>query len=265
MSLFHYTKLDTFLDYIIPSGSLMANNLANMNDPRESYNWTFGSVNLPMDKLFPDDYSDNTHIDCQYKFGQMVKDRFQVICFSGAKHNGWDNEMMWAHYADRQRGICLEFDEVKLFSAIRDHFPEIRFELQAINYIRNRKQKPWISWNGQISDEDNLKNFLEILCREVTFNKSHFWEKEDEMRLLFLNHPDRLFIPFEESLKAIHIGLGIPKPQHEGIFNALRGKNIELYVMIYENDQYQRWKLTKTNAGWYTSINEEDLSPQKLI
>jgi hypothetical protein len=236
----------------------MSNSLALMNDPRESHPWGFGSTNLPYDKLFPDYYSNETHIDCQFKFGQMVKDRFQVICFSGAKHYGWDNEMMWAHYADRQRGICLEFDEEILKASIESNFPETRFELQDVNYeqkIKNREA--WVEWNGRLSHEENLQNFLEVLSRKVTFNKSHFWEKEDEKRLLFLNHTERLFIPISGALKAIHIGLGIPKPEHDEIFDAISGKGIKLYVMIYQHNRYERWTLTKKDRKWWTS-NDQD-------
>lgn len=259
MPLYHFTRLDTFLNYILPSETLMSNSLAQMNDPREYHPWGFGSVNLPYEKLFPGYYSDQTHIDCILKFGQMTKDRFQVICFSGAKHNGWDNEMMWAHYADRQKGICLEFDEAALKNSINNHFPGTRFEFQDVDYEQKiTRRGPWVNWNGRLFHEENVRNFLEALSRQVTFNKSHFWEKEDEKRLLFLNHSERLFIPIRGALKAVHIGLGIPKPAHDEIFNAIWGKDIKLYVMIYQHNRYERWVLTKKDMKWWTSKEEPD-------
>jgi hypothetical protein len=33
-------------------------------------------------------------------------ERFGVLCFS----RGWRNPVMWSHYADRHRGVCLGFD-----------------------------------------------------------------------------------------------------------------------------------------------------------
>jgi hypothetical protein len=96
----------------------------------------------------------------------------------------------------------------------------------------------------------------ETLSRQVTFNKSHFWEKEDEKRLLYLNHSEPVFIPFENALKAVHIGLGIPKPQHEGIYNAILGKGIKLYVMIYQNYHYERWNLSKKDMKWRASKDD---------
>ncbi|MES2454006.1 MAG: DUF2971 domain-containing protein [Bacteroidota bacterium] len=253
MPLYHYTSLDTFLKYIMPSKTLRTNSLAQMNDPRESHEWAFGSINLPLEELFPGYYSEKTHIDCQFKFGQMVKDRFQVICFSGANKKGWDNEMMWAHYGDRHKGVCLEFDEGKLLAAVNYASPDIKYQVRNVNYEQKRKKKPWINWDRKISHEENFTNFLEVLSDDTVFSKSHFWELEDEKRIIFFNERDYLFIPFDSALTAVHIGLGIPKSQHDEIFNVVSGFGIKLYVMIYDNNNYKRWSLTKKDHQWWTT------------
>lgn len=51
-----------------------------MNDPRKSRKWSFGGTNVPYELPFPDYYSTETQIDCQYKLGQMIKDRVQILC-----------------------------------------------------------------------------------------------------------------------------------------------------------------------------------------
>jgi hypothetical protein len=87
----------------------------------------------------------------------------------------------------------------------------------------------------------------------VIFSKSQFWELEDEKRLVFLNQTDCLFIPFADSLSAIHIGLGIPKSLHESIYQSTINLGVKLYVMIYDDDTYKRWSLTKKEQEWWTS------------
>jgi hypothetical protein len=224
-----------------------------MNDPRESHGWTFGSINLPFEKFFPGYYSDETHIDCQYKFGQMIKDKLQVICFSGANQAGWNNEMMWAHYADNQRGVCLEFDEDKLVSSIKESFPNNKFELKNVSYAQTNKRKPWIYWNESFSTEENFDGFLAFLCQDEVFHKSHFWEKEDERRLIFLNQTNNLFLPIKDSLKAIYIGIGFPRHYLPAIESLIVGTNIKINVLIYDNDKYIRWRLTKKDSKWLSS------------
>lgn len=253
MRLYHFTSLDTFLRHILPAKTLRSSSLANMNDPRESHNWSFGSINLPFAELFPGYYNDKTHIYCQFKFGQMIKERFQIVCFSGAKYAGWNNEMMWSHYADGQKGICLEFDEEELLNEIRSAFPETVFQLRDVVYGKERKRKPWINWNANLTRDENFDNFLEVLSRDVIFSKSEFWEREDEKRLVFLNQVSNLFIPVNRALKAVHIGLGISKTYHEDIYQAVTEAGLKLYVMVYDNDKYKRWNLTKKEEQWWTS------------
>lgn len=258
MAIYHYTKLTTLIEYILPTKTLKLNNFSNMNDPRESTPWPMGSVNLPLEKLFPEYYNDKTHIDCQYKFGQMIKERFQIICFSGAQQKGWNNEMMWAHYADNQKGVCLEFDENLLIVQAKKKFPDVDILLKEVNYVTNIKGKPWINWDNMLSTEENVNNYSSILCHEVVFHKSHFWEKEDEIRLLFLNYTENLFLPYGQSLKAIHIGLGFPKDYLPAIEKLIEGTSIKLYTLIYERDKYIRWQLTRRKGSWFTSIDEID-------
>lgn len=255
MAIYHYTKLSTLIEYILPTKTLKSNNFNNMNDPRESTPWSMGSVNLPFEKLFPEYYNDKTHIDCQYKFGQMIKERFQIICFSGAQQKGWNNEMMWSHYADNQKGVCLEFDENLLMIEAKKMYPDVDILLKEVNYVTKKNGKPWIHWNNMFSVEENIKNYSSILCHEVVFHKSHFWEKEDETRLLFLNCTENMFLPYGQSLKAIHIGLNFPRDYLPTIEKLIEGTSIKLYTLIYERDKYIRWYLTRKDSNWFTSID----------
>ncbi len=258
MSIYHYTKLATLIEYILPTKTLRSNGFSQMNDPRESRRWSMGSINLPLDTFFPNYYSNETHIECQFKFGQMIKDSFQVICFSGAKNEGWKNEMMWTHYAENQRGVCLEFCENNLTMSVRDKFPEIKFILQDVNYTKKNKEKPWIFWDENLSKDENFDNYLSVLCNEVVFHKSHFWEKEDEKRLLFLNQTENVYLPYGKSLKAIHLGVGFPLCYVPAIEELIKDTSINLYRLIYERDEYIRWRLSRKEGKLWTSTGEDD-------
>jgi hypothetical protein len=256
MPLFHYTKLSTLLEHILPYQKLKSNDLNCMNDPRESHPWSFGGINIPLETLFPD-YKNETHIDCQMRFGKMIKDRLQVICFSGAKKEGWNNEMMWAHYAEKQRGVCLEFDTEELTTVVENHFPSSDWVLEDVNYIQNPVDSPWIYWNTSISIEYNFNQNIKRIYRDLILHKSHFWEKEDEKRLIFLDHSNAVYLPIKPCLKAIYLGIGFPRIYLPAIENLIVGWDVKIYQNIYQHDQYLAWRLKKSDGKWL-SYAEED-------
>jgi len=106
-----------------------------MNDPRESLDWSFGSVNFPYEEIFKGYYSDKNHIDCQFKYGNKIKDGYQVLCFTGAEKEGWNNEMMWAHYGGLHSGVCLEFDEDMLVENLKKNIQIWTFFLKMSNIL----------------------------------------------------------------------------------------------------------------------------------
>lgn len=247
-SLFHYTKLSVFLDLMVPSGTIRTNNLSSMNDPRESLPWSFGSVNLPYEEIFSGYYSDKTHIDCQFKFGQLLKDRLQIICFSGAKNEGWNNEMMWAHYGQGHEGVCLEFDEGMLIENIRAIGQSSEFILENVNY-NTITEKDWIYWNINNNYEENMSLNIKRMHKEITLSKSHFWSKEDEKRLVFLNSSEFIFIPIKGALKSIHVGVKFDFKLIDILENIAVNLNANLFRLIYQKNKFERWLLKRGIEG----------------
>jgi hypothetical protein len=215
-----------------------------MNDPREASRWAFGGTNVPYLELFPEFYSDKTHIECQYRLGQMIKDHFQVCCFSGAQHKGWNNEMMWAHYADNQRGVCIEFDESILVAALIEKYPACRYFLQDVSYLKVQKESPWLEWNQSQEHSWNFENISLNHHPMLVFHKSHFWEKEDERRLLVFSK-ESLFIPITKALKAVHVGIGCHYSYIHAIHLMIKDLDVKLYGMVYQHDVHERWGLKK--------------------
>lgn len=243
-SLFHYTKAETFVEKILPSKYLKTNSLASMNDPREMEPWAFGGKNLPLEELFHGYYSRDTHIDCQYKFGNLLKNKFQVICFSGAKKDGWNNEMMWTHYGENQAGVCLEFDEDMLLKGIESLSTSANYWIGNVNYS-NSDSDVSLTWDKNISSDDNFHNIIET-CKPLVLTKSSFWDKEDERRLLFLNTEETIEITISSALKAIYLGLYFPHEKYlSAIEDQLPHENIDIYDVIYQSSKYERWQREK--------------------
>lgn len=87
-------------------------------------------------------------------------DKVGVLCVT----EKWDNFLMWSHYADNHRGVCVGFkSDTDIFSkAIK------------VNY---QEEKPIIAIPVQISD-------MESVYRSTYQTKAKFWETEKEWRVL---------------------------------------------------------------------------------
>jgi len=102
--------------------------------------------------------------------------KFGMLCFS--PH--WKNAVMWSHYADRHRGICLGFD-------VADEIAEV------VNYSERR---PAIDLSRE-PEESDIKPLL--------FLKGPDWRYEEEYRV-WTSLEDRdpthcvYFIPFDNRL-----------------------------------------------------------------
>ena len=73
------------------------------------------------------------------------------------------------------------------------------------------------------------------------FRKSHFWEKEDEKRLM-LQCNERTLIPIKSSLKAIYFGLNFSHHYLPAIESLVEELNIKFYDLVYQDYKYERWE-----------------------
>ncbi|MCG7574699.1 DUF2971 domain-containing protein [Phaeobacter sp. CNT1-3] len=136
-------------------------------------------------------------------------DSFGLICFSRHHYS----PLMWAHYADRNRGVCL------VFATKGDLFKSCDCKLLPVNYTRNRSTLPEKLRPIDLSklpDEEQIR---------LAATKELDWSYEEEMRLLidisedkpsFDAHTDRIivkkdghhFFNFDGYLKLTKVYLG---------------------------------------------------------
>ena len=101
------------------------------------------------------------------KLKAQLNSKRGVICFSKA----WENPVLWSHYADKHKGICLGFD-------VPDDM------LVEINYTRKRL----------VVDIEKLldRNALNQTTIKILTTKFEDWRYEDEVRFLVnLNERDK--------------------------------------------------------------------------
>jgi hypothetical protein len=90
MRLYHYLEAKWAMDDL-ERRRLKASKIDEMNDPYET------------DCVCSDDIVTQISLD---KTTQQLRQTWAALCFS----RRWDSILMWSHYADRHKGICLGFD-----------------------------------------------------------------------------------------------------------------------------------------------------------
>lgn len=122
------------------------------------------------------------------KLKDEINDLIGPICFS----KNWDNPVLWSHYGDKHKGICLGFD-------ILDDWA------YEIDYVGERLK-------------DDLEGHIDKMSEKIFGNKLlttkfDHWRYEEEVRMI-LNLKDMTyekalhFLPFCEGLKLKEVIVG---------------------------------------------------------
>ena len=90
MRLYHFLSERDALDDLTRQ-RLKLSEIENLNDPFE---------------LWCSDQRDRRMRFALQNWKREMSKRYGLVCFSAA----WQNPLLWSHYADRHRGICLGFD-----------------------------------------------------------------------------------------------------------------------------------------------------------
>ncbi len=102
-----------------------------------------------------------------------------------------DNALMWAHYANKHKGFCVEYN----FSKSTNF--ELLLNLNPVIYSDNRAMLPqnmfYIDEDDQIKVATTNQSTAELICALLT--KSNVWEYEKEWRLILpsKNTTNRLY------------------------------------------------------------------------
>lgn len=129
------------------------------------------------------------------------------ICSFSEVHN---NEIMWAHYADEFRGICIAYRFKGLLSGTNEQTEFVR-----INY---RDKAPWLQ-------SDNT----EVAARIFLSCKSYRWNYEREWRML--SAPGLSSYKNAKCVRCVYLGSRIDEGQKATIKNLLGQVAIKTHSM----------------------------------
>lgn len=111
-----------------------------------------------------------------------------VVCFS----SGWRDPVIWAHYSDKHRGLCLGFE-------IPEPKGEVDDESGCVRYVEKPRHFP-----ADFSELGDTERF-EII-RKILFTKFINWKYEHEIRWWGSLAPENCGLRFLEFNDTLRIG-----------------------------------------------------------
>lgn len=189
---------------------------------------------------------------------KLVYPETYVACFS----EDYTNAVLWAHYADGHKGVCLKFRSTehdgKQFIELNNKHGWQKFEFHKVNYVNDLRQFVAIDFFKSLGrltykqlmsqwytdEEGNQSQFSSHLNNIEEWRKHHWrdyeegflkklkdWEYEKERRLILcdllndhINTEDRKFKYKFEDLEAIIFGAKTPFEDKKKIIEIIEAK-----------------------------------------
>lgn len=152
------------------------------------------------------------------------------------------NRLMWAHYADSHKGIC------------------IKYNLEKLKKTTINKTKEYVSFYNDVKYSNNNinkcseKDFINL--KDAFFLKGKEWEYENELRLLYYNlndNSEHRAICIPDCIEAIYFGLKCSEEDKKTIATIIQDKEtihknkIKLFEMVIDKDNFGQIKAVKYN------------------
>lgn len=136
----------------------------------------------------------------------------------------YKNELLWAYYANSNKGFCIEYD----FEILKQHpFNEDLF--YDVEYSQNI---PIINLESLLNSSLRLNLPIKLLA-----TKSLNWKHEEEIRLI--SSTKGKFDYLSRAVKSIYFGNKTDKNTIYSIMKKLKGRKINYYQMTHKKDLYK--------------------------
>lgn len=248
--LYHYTRADIAIDYILKNRTLRLGSLAKTNDPRESKEWRFSmgtNENRDLGKYSMTELSAwlsaalkrNTKLACFCTDGTLTGDHIEDVL-----SRGFVRPRMWAQYGGNHTGVCLVFDREALIAALQKHFEGFSKVHGPVTY-RNPHLVRGLDAHEFSINIDLLERFgrdryafehVKQHCAQLFFEKLTDWRDEVEWRaVVFANSDADLYLPIDDSLCGVMHGASISRSNSTAIIKLADRPEIQHMGLRWSN------------------------------
>lgn len=243
--IYHYTSLQTLVNFILPEKQLKFKKRVEQDDyfERTYINpvWFLNSGQADSNSL--------SEIDAQ------TNSRFQNIlqisfCKSGYYDNdnwernkaydgyGFLKHRMWDNYGNKNKGVCLAFDRRNIEEKLSELNVE-NFWFREVDYIKNEEIKQILKpRTSQKLTDSVIENALEDYLRDILFLKNIDFRDENEFRATVeISSSEEVFLQIETALKSVFISAmrkTFPisdKVMFDHVVKQSKVKGFEVYVL----------------------------------
>ena len=179
--LYHYTTFDTFVKIWL-SKRLKFSGVTNVNDIQEAESISTAANNW-------------NQIAVVYAYNQIRKE-YKQISFTmdfDSYMQGSMSPMLWGHYGDKRRGVCIEFDKSKL------NIPKSCFAHQ-IAYKKYLNKNRLI--DNSVSTIKQIHSYIKRNKKDIFFTKQLCWKGENEYRII---SRDNEYLDIGDAITAVYL------------------------------------------------------------
>lgn len=157
--------------------------------------------------------------------------KLTISCFSVS---GWDNQLMWSHYANSYAGICVEYDFTRINDCIGFIYPVVYSSTRPTLSLQDLGIEGFDLENKDLErcEVDMTSVFAYLL------SKNTCWSYEKEWRIIDIGEsytPKFIDLPF---VKSITFGLNVDLLCKRLLWDVCREKGIPCYEIVLNTENY---------------------------
>ncbi|MBS1174370.1 MAG: hypothetical protein H6R05_501 [Burkholderiaceae bacterium] len=244
---YKFKPIDKWLIDAIVNCSIYASKPENLNDPFD--------CQIDLEKAFEQAISSATgqklnFIKSFYENKEFIENWKHeislkgVYSFSFISNETLSNPLMWSHYADEHRGVCLEYIIPKQFIIDNLISPNAENNLVLCNKVEYQNSG---IVNAILEAPQELRSFTQILLSKYLLTKNISWQYENEGRLI---------LKLSGSIK-------LPKTSLHRVYFGLRSNESDITLITKLAKNYSGcnsfYKLTKDNRDY--QVNFQEIEP----
>lgn len=235
-AIFHYTKKETAIEYILNDKKLKLGFFHSTNDPYEYKDRLTSATGLGniKESLFNESMNliDNT----------IKNTAFLSFC-GNSNNKGYEKPRMWSQYGQNHLGICLVFSKKSLIKTIENQLSnDCLIYGENVNYKKIDFEDLNI-YDDNLSVNEVVINNVEENYKNFFFQKHLDYKDENEFRIILVqkdknNFYKDIFIDISDSLKSIILGDRFPEVYLPTIKELSSKLNITCKKLEWKHNQY---------------------------